>query len=54
MVFQRRGQEVSGTIRLGEDPRVDLVAAEQVGQTLTEAQRRFRDTWLSSASRNAF
>jgi predicted metalloprotease with PDZ domain len=54
VVFQRRGQEVSGTIRLAEDPRVDLVAAEQAGQTLTDAQRRFRDAWLSSASRNAF
>ena len=54
VVFQRRGQEVSGTIRLAEDPRVDLVAAEQAGQTLTAAQRQFRDAWLSSASRNAF
>jgi hypothetical protein len=27
------------------------VPAEEAGQVLTDAQRRFRDSWLSSAAR---
>jgi predicted metalloprotease with PDZ domain len=54
VTFERRGQSVTSTIRLIEDPRRELVPAEQVGQPLTEAQRRFRDRWLSSAARNTF
>ena len=54
VTFERRGQPVSATLRLIEDPAVEVVPAEQAGQPLTEAQQRFRDAWLSSASRNAF
>jgi predicted metalloprotease with PDZ domain len=54
VTFERRGQAVSSTIRLIEDPRRELVLAEQAGQALTEAQRRFRDAWLSSPARNSF
>ena len=48
VTFERRGQQVSATLRLVEDPRREVVAAEQAGETLTDAQRRFRDAWLSS------
>ena len=53
MTFERRGQTVSASLRLAEDPRVQGVVAEEVGQTLSAAQRAFRDAWLSSAGRNA-
>ena len=54
VVFERRGQPVTATLRLVEDPRVELVPAEQTGQSLSDAQRRFRSSWLSSAGQNAF
>lgn len=54
IVFERRGRQVDAVLRLEEDPRQEVVLAEQAGQTLTDQQRRFRDAWLSSASRNAF
>jgi predicted metalloprotease with PDZ domain len=54
VAFERRGQQVEATLRLVEDPRVELVPAEQAGQSLSDAQRRFRSAWLSSAGRNAF
>jgi len=54
IVFERRGQRVSAALRLIEDPEVEVVLAEDAGQTLTDAQKRFRDAWLSSARRNAF
>jgi predicted metalloprotease with PDZ domain len=50
VVFERRGTRVSATLRLVEDPRMELVTAEAAGQRLTTAQQRFRDAWLSSAA----
>jgi predicted metalloprotease with PDZ domain len=50
VVFERRGQRASGTLRPIADPHVDLALAENAGQSLTEAQRRFRGDWLSSQS----
>ena len=54
VAFERRGQQVTATLRLVEDPSVELVPAEQTGQPLSDAQRRFREAWLSSAGRNTF
>ena len=51
IVFERRGEPVSATLRLVEDPRVELVLNEQVGQAVSAAQRQFREAWLSSAGR---
>jgi predicted metalloprotease with PDZ domain len=51
LILERRGQQVTSTLRLVADPTADLVPAEQVGQPLTPAQRRFRDAWLGSAAR---
>jgi predicted metalloprotease with PDZ domain len=48
IVFERRGERVTTTIRLGENPYLEIVPAEALGQTLTESQRRFRDAWLTS------
>jgi len=36
------------------DPTLEIVPAEQAGRTLSDAQRRFRDGWLSSRARNTF
>jgi predicted metalloprotease with PDZ domain len=49
--FERRGERVSSTIRLAEDPRREVVPIEDTGQALTAAQKRFRDAWLGPAGR---
>lgn len=54
VAFERHGRRSSTSMTLVEDPRVRIVPGEELGTTLTDAQRRFRATWLSSASRNAF
>ena len=54
VMFERRGQPVTSVMQLVEDPRREVVAAEQAGQTLTEAQRRFRQQWISTLFRNTF
>ena len=51
IAFERRGERVSSTIRLAADPRREVVPIEDAGQTLTAAQRRFRDAWLGPAGR---
>jgi predicted metalloprotease with PDZ domain len=47
IVFERRGVRVSGVLRLVEDPDVEIVLAENTGQSVSPEQRRFRDAWLS-------
>ena len=54
IAFERRGQRVTGMLRAVEDPRVDIVRAEDAGRAVTQEQRRFRDIWLGSPARNAF
>ncbi len=54
ITFERNGQRQMTMVTLEEDPRRELVPAENTGATLTEAQRRFREAWLSSAARNGF
>ena len=45
---RRSGETVNGTITLDEDPRVEVVPIEKSGGTLTDDQRRFRESWLGS------
>jgi predicted metalloprotease with PDZ domain len=52
VVFDRRGERVTSVLELVEDQSLELVPGEEAGQTLTEAQRKFRDAWLSSAARS--
>jgi S1-C subfamily serine protease len=54
VAYERRGMRVSTALKLIDDPRLMLTAVEEAGQALTDAQRRFRETWLSSAARNSF
>jgi predicted metalloprotease with PDZ domain len=51
VVYDRRGERITSVLKLVEDPTLELVPAEEAGQTLTDAQRRFRESWLSSAAR---
>jgi predicted metalloprotease with PDZ domain len=50
IVFERRGQRVTGQLRLIENPHVELVPAEMAGTTLTAEQQQFRTAWLSSGA----
>jgi predicted metalloprotease with PDZ domain len=54
ITFERNGQRSTTTVTLEEDPRRELIPIERTGRSLTDAQQRFRDAWLSSASRNTF
>jgi hypothetical protein len=54
VIYERRGARISTALKLGDDPRLELVPIEEAGQGLSEAQRRFREAWLSSAARNSF
>jgi len=54
IVYERRGARVSTALKLVDDPRLTLTPVEESGQPLSEAQRRFREAWLSSAARNSF
>jgi predicted metalloprotease with PDZ domain len=54
IVFERGGQTVKAAAVLVADPRHEIVTAEEAGQVLTAAQKRFRDSWLRSAARNVF
>jgi predicted metalloprotease with PDZ domain len=54
LVFDRRGERITAMLRLVQDPRLEIVQHEDIGRPVTEAQRRFREAWLSSAARNSF
>ena len=48
------GSPRNTAIRTAADPRLEVVPAEMAGQTLTAAQRQFRDAWLRSKAGNTF
>ena len=54
IVFERRGQRVTGRLRLRQTRSSRSIRAESAGRPLSAEQRRLRDEWLSSAARNAF
>jgi predicted metalloprotease with PDZ domain len=54
VVYERQGVRTSTALKLAEDPRLEVVPFEDAGQSVSDAQRRFRDAWLSSAARNSF
>jgi predicted metalloprotease with PDZ domain len=51
IVYERRGERITSILKLVENPGLELVPAEEAGQTLSDAQRKFRDSWLGSAAR---
>lgn len=46
--LDRAGASKTASVRLVEDPHVEVAAIEAAGGTLTPAQRAFRDRWLKS------
>ncbi len=54
LTFDRHGQRSTTTVTVGEDPRRELLPIEQTGAPLSDAQRQFRQAWLSSQVRNTF
>ena len=48
---RRNGEVVNTTMTLDEDPHIEIVAIEKTGGTLTDEQRRFRNSWLNSPKR---
>ena len=50
VVFDRRGERITSVMKLVEDPTLEVVAAEDVGQAVSDEQRRFRERWLASAA----
>ncbi len=52
IVYERRGERITSILKLVENPSLELVPAEEAGQTLSDAQRTFRDSWLGSAARS--
>jgi predicted metalloprotease with PDZ domain len=51
VIYDRRGERITTVVKFDEDPGIEIVPAEEAGQVLTDAQRRFRDSWLTSAAR---
>ena len=45
---RRSGEIVNATLVLDEDPRIEIVPIEKIGGMLTDDQKRFRESWLSS------
>jgi predicted metalloprotease with PDZ domain len=45
---ERRGRAVSLSLRIGEDPEVEIVPVERAGGRLTPAEDAFRRAWLAS------
>jgi predicted metalloprotease with PDZ domain len=49
---RRSGETINATLVLDEDPRVEVVPVEKTGGTLTEDQKRFRESWLTSLQKS--
>jgi predicted metalloprotease with PDZ domain len=45
---RRSGETVNTTVTLEEDPRIEIVTAEQAGSPLTARQKQFRERWLGT------
>jgi predicted metalloprotease with PDZ domain len=52
LVFKRRGQAVSTSATLAEDPQLELVPVEATGGTLSQQQKQFREAWLHGKASN--
>jgi predicted metalloprotease with PDZ domain len=48
---RRSGETVDSMLVLDEDPVIEVVPMEKIGGTLTDDQKRFRESWLSSRQR---
>jgi predicted metalloprotease with PDZ domain len=48
---RRSGERVNAMLELEEDPRIEIVPLEKSGGTLSDDQKRFRESWLNSLQR---
>jgi predicted metalloprotease with PDZ domain len=48
---RRGGETINGTVKLEEDPRIEILPIERTGGTLSAEQKTFRDDWLNSAQK---
>lgn len=48
IVFSSRGAEHAGKVKFGADPRLQVVAVENSGKSLSASQRALRDSWLGT------
>ncbi len=48
VTYQQRGESLTSTVTLTEDPAIEVVTFEEADLTLTDAQLSFRELWLSS------
>ena len=46
--YEQRGREHTATLRLAEDPRLEVVTFERAGRPVSAEMRRFREAWLGS------
>jgi predicted metalloprotease with PDZ domain len=46
ITFVSRGQSISATLDLVEDPRLEVLTYERAGMPVTDAMRKFRADWL--------
>ena len=46
IVYRQRGGERSTILTLAEDPTIEVMPNEKIGQPLTPEQTRFRQSWL--------
>ena len=49
---RRSGEIVNTTLVPDEDPRIEIVPMEKLGGILTDDQKRFRESWLSSQQKH--
>ena len=52
ITFERDGKILSTTIKLANNPAVEVVAFEKVGLTITSEIEAFRKSWLNSKASN--
>jgi len=46
LVFESRGKTINAMVTLSESPRIEIVPFEAAGETVTDAIRAFRASWL--------
>ncbi|MBK8058339.1 MAG: PDZ domain-containing protein [Gemmatimonadetes bacterium] len=46
LVFESRGETLNVMVTMGESPRIEIVPFEAAGETVSDAVRAFRASWL--------
>jgi predicted metalloprotease with PDZ domain len=51
VVYEQRGQTKTATLRLIENPHLEVLTYEEAGMAVTDEMRRFRESWLGTKGR---